>query len=163
VTNSTREFTNRKRRLVLKSLTNFKFVNQIALVALALCFFAGLGKAQNAYQGTFTLPFEAHWGGAVLPAGDYTISMRSATEPYLLFVRGEDKTAIIMAYGTSTKAVSEGSHLTVVNTGGNQAITELAAGQLGLTFSYATPKMKKTTEGRLHAPVQSVPVSTTGN
>jgi hypothetical protein len=142
---------------------HLKFVNHIALLVLALCFSAGLGKAQNAYEGKFTLPFEAHWGRAVLPAGDYTILMRSATEQYLLFVRGEGKTAIIMAQGTSTKTVSDNSHLTVVNTGGNQAITELAAGQLGLTFSYATPKMKKTTEARLYSPVQNVPVSTTGN
>jgi hypothetical protein len=141
---------------------HLKFVNYIALLALALCFSAGFGKAQNAYEGKFTLPFEAHWGEAVLPAGDYTISMRSATEQYLLFVRGEGKTAMIMAQGTSTKTVSDNSHLTVVDTGGNQAITELAAGHFGLTFSYATPKMKKTTEASLHNPVLNLPVSTTG-
>ena len=39
-----------------------KFVNHFALVALALCLSAGLGRAQNAYEGQFTLPFEARWG-----------------------------------------------------------------------------------------------------
>jgi hypothetical protein len=147
----------------LNMMQNLKFLNQFALVGLALLLSTGIGKAQNDYEGKFTLPFEARWGGTVLPAGDYTISMRWAAEPYLFLVRREGRTAIIMAHGTSMKTVSNDSHLTVLNTGGNQAITELAAGQLGLTFSYAPPKMRKTTEARLHAPMQNVPVSPTGN
>jgi hypothetical protein len=119
---------------------SLKFLNQFALVALALSLSFGQAKAQSAYEGKFTLPFEAHWGIAVLPAGDYTISMQSANEPYLLYIRGEGKTAIIMANGANTKAVSDDSHLTVVNTGGNQAVTELAAGQLGLILDYPVHK-----------------------
>src|SRR6266566_3184627 len=65
---------------------NLKFLNHIALVALTLCLSAAIGKAQNAYDGKFTLPFETHWGGAVLPAGDYTISIPSESTPYLLYV-----------------------------------------------------------------------------
>ena len=142
-------------------MRNLKFLNQLALVALGLCLSAGLGKAQTAYEGKFTLPFEAHWGRAVLPAGDYSISIRSATEQHLLFVRGEGKTAIILAQGTSTRLISEESHLTVVNTGGNRAITQLEAGQLGLAFDYSIPKMKKKVEARSHPEVHSVPLSTT--
>lgn len=136
--------------------SQLKFVNHMTLLALALCFSAGLGKAQDTYKGKFTLPFEAHWGEADLPAGDYTISMRSAAQPYLVFVRGEGNEAIIMAMASSEKSVSDDSHLTIVDTGGNQTITELAAGQLGLTFSYAAPKMKQTAESRLHA--ENIPV-----
>jgi hypothetical protein len=121
-------------------IRSLKFLNRFALVALALSLSFGQAKAQSAYEGKFSLPFEAHWGIAVLPAGDYTISMQSANEPYLLYIRGEGKTAIIMANAASTKTVSDDSHLTVVNTGGNQAITELAAGQLGLIFDYPVPK-----------------------
>ena len=54
---------------------NLKFLNHIALVVLTLCLSAAIGKAQNAYAGKFTLPFETHWGGAVLPAGDYTMTV----------------------------------------------------------------------------------------
>jgi hypothetical protein len=101
---------------------------------------AGLVKAQSAFEGKFTLPFEAHWGIAVLPAGDYTISMQLANAPYFLYIRGEGKTAIIMANTANTKTVSDDSHLTVVNTGGSQAITELEAGELGLIFVYPVRK-----------------------
>ena len=113
----------------MKMMRSLKFLNQLALVALALCLSAGLGSAQEIhYKGMFTLPFEAHWGGAVLPPGDYTISMPSpATAPYLLYLRGEGKTAIIMASAANSKTVSDHSQLTVVSSGGNQAITALDA------------------------------------
>ena len=142
---------------------HLKFVNHTALLALVLCFSAGLGKAQNAYEDKFTLPFETHWGGAVLPAGDYTISIPSESTPYLLYVRGEGKTAIIMAIGTDTKMLSDHSQLTIMNSGGKQAITQLEAGQLGLAFDYSLPKMNKKLEARSHPGVHGVPVSTAGS
>jgi hypothetical protein len=123
-------------------MRSLKFVSQLALVALALCFSAGSGKAQDAYRGTFTLPFEAHWAGAVLPAGDYTISMRSTAAPYWLFVRGEGKSVIILANGASEKQLSDDSKLIVVNMAGTETISGLEAGQIGLTLDYPAPKSK---------------------
>jgi hypothetical protein len=125
----------------LKMMRSLKFLSQLALAAMALCFSAGLGKAQDTYRGTFTLPFEAHWAGAVLPAGDYTISMRSAP-PYLLFVRGEGKAVIILANGASEKPLSDNSKLIVVNNAGRETIASLDAGQIGLTFDYPMAKSK---------------------
>ena len=142
-------------------LRNLKFISQLALLGLALSLSAGLSKAQNAYEGTFTLPFEARWGSAVLPPGDYTIVMQRAVEPYFLYVRGESKTAIIMSQGTSTKGVSDESHLTIMNTGGEKVITELAAGQIGVSLNYPTPKMKRPV--LVHLPVASPPASGTGD
>jgi hypothetical protein len=142
---------------------HLKFVNHTALLALALCFFAGLGKAQNTCEGKFTLPFETHWRGAVLPAGDYTVSIPSESTPYLLYVRGEGKTAIIMANGTDTKMLSDHSQLTIMNSGGKQTITQLEAGQLGLAFDYSLPKMNKKLEAHSHPSVHSVPASTAGS
>ncbi len=119
-----------------------KFLNHFALVALALCSSAGLGRAQNAYEGKFTLPFEARWGGAALPAGDYAISIRSTTAPYVLIVRGEGKSVILLANGVDEKPVSDDSELTVVDAGGTETIADLEAGQVGLTFAFSVPKSK---------------------
>ena len=128
---------------MLRTTRILKLPNQIALMALVLCATAVLGKSQDAYQGKFTLPFEAHWAGATLPAGEYTISMPDAEiSPYWLYVRGQGQVAIIMATATDTKAVSKQSQLAVVNTGGREAITSLEAGQLGMTFDYAVSKSK---------------------
>ena len=93
----------------------------------------------------------------------YTISIPSESTPYLLYVRGEGKTAIIMAIGTDTKMLSDHSELTIMNSGGKQAITQLEAGQLGLAFDYSLPKMNKKLEARSHPGVHSVPVSTAGS
>jgi hypothetical protein len=121
-------------------MRSLKFLNLLALVALALCFSAGLGKAQDAYEGTFTLPFEAHWAGAVLPAGDYTISMPSTASPYLVFVRGEGRSVMIFANGAGDNRLSDDSKLIVVDMDGTETIANLEAGQLGLTFDYPLPK-----------------------
>lgn len=139
-----------------------KCPTQIALVVLALCSTAVLGKSQDAYQGKFTLPFEAHWVGATLPAGDYTISMPKAAWPYLLYIRGQEKSAIIFAQGVESKEASNDSSLTVTKTGANEAITALHAGQLGMNFDFAVHKTKSKAESesdsmaRVNVPVRDV-------
>jgi hypothetical protein len=127
---------------MLRTTRPLKFLNHIALVALALCSTAALGKSQIAYQGKFTLPVEAHWGGATLPAGEYTITMPDAVSPFTLFLRGEGKVAIIQTISVSDKAVPNDSKLTLTDTAEGEAITKLQAGELGLTFDYAVSKSK---------------------
>ena len=61
-----------------------KLVTKIGIAALALGALATAGKTQNIYQGKFTLPAETHWGGAPLPAGDYTFTVASANRPIIL-------------------------------------------------------------------------------
>jgi hypothetical protein len=54
-----------------------------AVVLLAGLAFGGSANAQT-IAAKFTLPFEVHWGKAVLPAGQYTISMDSLAEVALI-------------------------------------------------------------------------------
>jgi hypothetical protein len=147
---------------MLRTTGILKLSNQMALAALALCGTAVLGKSQNAYRGTFTLPFEAHWAGATLPAGDYTISIPEAVQPFLVYIRGERSSAIVFAQGFDSREVSNDSSLTITKTSGNEAITELRAGQLGMTFDYAVSKTKPKAEiemgatARVNVPVRDV-------
>ena len=129
----------------MKSIRNWKLVKHFGLAALALCSFAVLGNAQAAYQGKFTLPVEARWGGSVLPAGDYAFTLPSTAAPYAVYVRGEGKAAIIIAAAAETKVVSERPQLNLVNTGDGYAVRTLEAPALGLTFVYAAPAAR--TEG----------------
>ncbi len=46
---------------------------------LATCLLAGSASAQARFRGKFTLPFEAHWGKAVLPAGEYLLSVEEGS------------------------------------------------------------------------------------
>src|SRR3989449_1062015 len=129
----------------MKSIRNWKLVKHLGLAVLALCSFAVLGNAQAAYQGKFTLPVEARWGGSVLPAGDYAFTLPSTAAPYVLYVRGEGKAAIIVAAAAETKVVSDRPQLNLVNTGDGYAVRTLEAPALGLTFVYAAPAAR--TEG----------------
>jgi hypothetical protein len=94
---------------------HWKLFIKVSVAALALGALATSGKAQNAYQGKFTLPFEAHWGGATLPAGDYTFVLPSTSSPYTLYIRGQKFGAIIMASAPDEKVVSGHAQLNLVD------------------------------------------------
>jgi hypothetical protein len=116
-----------------------KLLTKFGVAALALGALATSGKAQNSYKGKFTLPFETHWGGATLPAGDYTFVMSSAMSDHRLIIRGQVN-AIIMATAADEKVVSGHAELNLVDIADVQNVETFEAPELGLTFSYATPK-----------------------
>jgi len=143
-----------KRRTNVKSIRNLKLGMKVGFMALALCLAASQGKAQGTYTGKFTLPFEARWGNAVLTPGDYTISMDldSVSNFNYLVVRGEGKSAIILAGVTESKEVSNHSDLTLVRTAAGYAVQTFEAGQAGVTLSYSVPKNKRDQEAQeLHS------------
>jgi hypothetical protein len=121
---------------------------------LALCFSAGLGKAQSAYQGKFTLPFEARWQNAVLPAGNYTIRMHSATAPYTMFVRGGGKSVMILGVSGNEKTISQKSALTLIRVGERYIVHSLEAGQIGLDITYSTGTSHATQTATVSVPVE---------
>jgi hypothetical protein len=53
----------------------------VALV-LATSVFAAAVNAETRFRGRFTLANEVHWGKAVLPAGEYTISVAPSQSPF---------------------------------------------------------------------------------
>ena len=75
----------------MKKTPNFEPVRfTLLVVAGSLC--AGRLTAQAAdtvSAGKFTLPSEVRWGQPILPAGDYTHTLNSATFFSLLTVRGQ--------------------------------------------------------------------------
>jgi len=79
----------------MKKTRNFRLARfTLLLLAGSLCvgrLTAQAGEAVSA--GKFTLPFEVRWGQAILPAGDYTYTLNSATFSGVLTVRGNSKAA----------------------------------------------------------------------
>jgi len=150
----------------LKSIRNLKLVMNVGFMALSLCLAASQGKAQGNYMGKFTLPVEARWGSATLTPGDYTISMEmdSASTYNYLVVRGEGKSAIILASVADHKEISNHSQLNLVNTAAGYAIQTFDAGEAGLTLSYPVPRNKRgpaAHEAELHSQL-TLGVSTVG-
>jgi hypothetical protein len=118
-----------------------KLLTKFGVAALALGALATSGKAQNACQGKFTLPFETHWGGATLPAGDYTFTLESASSPYTLYIQGRAG-AIIRAITADSRVGSGHAQLNLVDIADVQNVETFEVPQLGLTFIYETPTQK---------------------
>jgi hypothetical protein len=72
----------------MKTMKNFTLLKLAMGSLLAICFNAGFANAQNV-AGKFTLPFEAHWGQATLPAGDYSFMLERGPDAKVrVFYRG---------------------------------------------------------------------------
>lgn len=134
---------------------HLKLFTKVGAIALALVALATSGKAQNVYQGKFTLPFETHWGSATLPAGDYSFTMISALSGYRLYVRGEKVSTTIVPSVYDAKVTSGHAQLNLVDIADVQNVETFEAPELGLTFSYATPKQKHV--GRKEAHQKTAP------
>jgi len=132
-----------------------KSFTKLGVTALVLGALAINGNAQIAYQGKFTLPVETHWGGATLPAGDYTFTLPSDSTPYILFIRGQGVSAIIMTAATDERVVSERSQLNLIETADGYTVQTFEAPELGRTFIYLTPTQKHM--GRKEARQKTVP------
>lgn len=120
-----------------------KLLTKFGVAALFLAGLATCGNAQDVYRGKFTLPFETHWGGATLPAGDYAFALPTATYPYRLYIRGQATTAIIMVVGFDRKVASGHAQLNLVEIADAQNVQTLEAPELGLTLDFATPTPKQ--------------------
>ena len=133
---------------------HLKLFTKFGVAALALGALATSGKAQSVYQGKFTLPFETHWAGATLPAGDYTFTMASASAPYRIYIHGEAGNAIVMAASVDRGVVSGVPQLNLVDRADSENVETFEAPELGLTFTYWTPKQHA---GRKEARQKTMP------
>ena len=128
----------------MSSARYLKVVSKLGLAALALGIFGSAGNAQNVFEGKFTLPSETYWGGVTLPAGNYTFTLGSKTSPYTFYIRGEKANAIVLAVASNAGAISSHAQLDLVDISDVHAIKSFEAPELGVTFTYFTPKEKHT-------------------
>ena len=142
----------------------------LGLAAAILC--PALASAQlAATHASFSLPFEVRWGKAVLSPGQYTLTLDTASASGVVSIRGNDKTAILIAQSFSDKDSSGRSSLVLVRSGGVYTVRALDLGRLGV-FYYWPPKgetpLARNAKGNEHviaqAPVliQRLPVSVSG-
>jgi hypothetical protein len=97
-------------------------VTLFAAALLATCLFAGSANAQAGIQGKLTLPYEVHWGQAVLPAGEYLLTFTHNNTSSMLAIRNA-KSLRIVAFES-------------VNHRGQRVVYSLRIADLGEAFVY---------------------------
>jgi hypothetical protein len=121
------------------------------VVAAALCATAGQASADEIYKGAVNLPFETHWGAAVLQPGSYTISIQPALSGAFIRIRGASGEQEVLAGAFDTEPISRHGSLTIVNVGGTNVVKRFDAGVIGKSFDFHVPKGKRTEIGRVGA------------
>lgn len=109
-----------------------------ALLGAAIVFgmSAPAAKAQSYNNGKFDLPFEAHWGGAVLPAGHYMFKITSNDVNPVVIIRNAE-TRKFVAYERvdfQEKSSSGKSALLIGTKGGQQIVYSVRIAELGQVF-----------------------------
>ncbi len=118
--------------------------SKLGVAGLGILFGLGAGSA-NAQQASFTLPFEAHWGQAVLQPGEYKVHFPSgADSSRVVQVLGNGKIDLIVPQVTDYRMNETGiGHLTLVNDGGIYKVTGITDITGGRNFSFAVPGLPR--------------------
>jgi len=140
-----------------KQASSSRIMTKLFLFALVLAgAVSSSTKAQELVKGTFTLDTEARFGGTLLPAGHYTVSVEPVTSiaaagsRVLVFVRSENKSrpvASVFALA-STEACDTPSGLTLLSDGTGLAARSLCFSKQGIMIAFdlsrfsETPKVK---------------------
>jgi hypothetical protein len=127
----------------------------VTLGLIAVCASARPAAAQNAFQGNFTLPNEVRWANAVLPAGEYYFSLKSAGLPAQITLSGPNGKAFVLTSATNQRAAGESSSLTIERHGGTRFVREMYLAGLKLHLRYGAPSMPKNERLLAQGPVST--------
>jgi hypothetical protein len=135
-------------------------IRLFAVVLLATSAFASAANAQS-ISARFTLPFEAHWGKTVVPAGKYLISMDSATDVAL--VRSVDgKTSFFTPIPIRAFSHEGSPALLVMVRGNERRVLSLHMPDRGVSLLYRPhTNVERETLAKAEN-VQAVPITTSG-
>jgi len=106
-------------------------------LALLVLFSVCQANAQfTVFEGKFTLQHETRWGRAVLPAGDYLVSLPTMGADVVAKVRDarSGRTVARVALPSRGGITAGGSALLVATRGTQQVIYSFRVAELGVTF-----------------------------
>jgi hypothetical protein len=104
-------------------------------IVLAICIFPGIADAHSYFSATVTLPYEVHWGLAVLQPGDYLIRVGSLYQPAQIY----SKTGKHMFFTSArfTDLNSEGEPRLMITSDGNKhVVNSLTMPLFGVSLIY---------------------------
>jgi len=143
----------------MKTNRSYTVVGNLVLALAGVLAFAGLASAQNV-AGKFTLPFEARWGVATLPAGDYQFTMERVTSPAMIKVYRQTKCVALILSPDRAPLSTGRAALTIVRTRDGNTVRELALPEEWMVLHFPNPKPGRVSAAaeRQIAEVVSVPI-----
>ena len=141
-----------------------KLKKQFALtlsLAAVMGLTAAAARAGTIAKGTFTLPMQTYWNDALLPAGQYSLSLdRNPSGVELVTIRGDGVSAVMLANVKSKGTSSNCLKADEIN--GTLVVRELDAGSSGsYQFELSKTVRRMMARGDVKRPV-AVPVSDSG-
>jgi len=151
----------------MKMTTMRTKVQLFVAVILTAGLFAACANGQSGsgvviYRGNFTLPHETHWGKAMLPAGEYSISFDSNRTPGL--VRSKDgKTSVFTPIPFTNDANKGPAALVIAAHGNEREVLSLNLPAIGgsMVYKRLTPAEREVTAKMEQ--VQVAPAKAAGN
>ena len=122
-------------------LRSLKFA---VLIVVAVYFGASLANAQE-LRVKISLPFEVHWGPAVLAPGNYSITLNSRVhypEYTLISWEGNQKNTFVLSSSCEPNFFG-GSGLIVERRGTRYTVRSLRFAEAGLVFNYPPAKAQR--------------------
>lgn len=119
----------------LMSSTKSTRLMLLVAVLMAIPAFTISANAEPVYVGKFTLPYEVHWHRALLPAGEYTITVSSESAPAL--VRSTNGSKTLYTEVPIVANSDEGSaSLLITTAGGQHTVRSMSSPLLGATLIF---------------------------
>jgi hypothetical protein len=115
-----------------------------ALAAVSL--FAVAAGAQTRYSGKITLPFQATWGLAILPAGTYQFSISSDSDGLRTTIHSADGKSSRQAFPVAMDRPHDlgGADVLLLSRGPNGIyVREARLGSAGILLAYSRPARRK--------------------
>ena len=153
---------NDKEKMTMKPIhRNSHRIKPMLLVAvlMAICSFTVAANAQPQFVGKFTLPYEVQWAHAVLPAGEYTITVDPMTGPAMVHIRSTDGNRQVYE-GLPIVADSKkgGASLLVTIVGRKHTVRTINLPLLGVSFIFQPLTRAAREEYAKAAQLESLPV-----
>jgi hypothetical protein len=129
-------------------------------VLIATFVFTAAASAEPTFAGKFRLPYEVHWGQAVLPAGDYVIRMDATASPAKITPANGSSAGMYTEYPLVQDSHTSGMYLTITHETNQRRVRSLNLPQFGKVIVFA-PLTKSEREAYAKAgQVNTVPVIT---
>jgi len=134
-------------------------VQLLALGLLVSFLWAGVANAAPLYRGRLSLPYEVHWGQAVLPAGEYLLRFVDVQTRVFVVIRDAKSGKDVAYLAAVTNGQAKGrSALLIAEVGSQQVVHSLRLAELGEVFIYEPALARRAEDVREAHKVQTLPI-----